>query len=360
VIAAAVIGVAAAGALRGGGGGVAGSGDRAPALVGAPLAPGVLELPSRARVLVGEGAAAALVRDDAEGAVLRVDRGALLANVAKRAPGRPFVVVARDVRVEVVGTMFAVEVRADGEVGVRGYEGVVRVVGGGVDARVGAGEVWPSEDRAPAVDEAAKARVAFVEVAEATAAPPPEPVASAPPPRPPAPPPPARPPPQPAAAPQPPPPAPPPPPPPYIAARRLEETGSLAQALAAYRAIESGPEAEDALYAVGRLQSGVLGEPAAALATFRAYRARYPEGRYARAVDVHLLDAALARGDVAAVEREAGAFLAAHAADPLAPRFLPARAAARIQRGDCTGALADLDRLPRGPATDRLRARCAR
>lgn len=378
VLAAAACAVAIAGRLHA-------VGERA-APAGARLSAGVLELDSRARVLVADGASVWLVRDDGAGTVIRVERGTIVANVAPRAAGRPFVVEARDVRVEVVGTRFAVAVAADGVVGVRGDEGVVRVRRGTSEVRVGAGDAWPTDAAAPPIDEAARARVAFTvipaAVPAATAAQPASPpIATAPasnlpaassapePPRRPAGPPsspsqaePSAPTPQQAApsATTPQPPAPPPTLSPYALARRHEDAGELREALAGYRAIRSGPEAEDALYAAGRLLRGTLAQPAAAHLAFLDYRRRYPDGRYARAVDVHVLDHALAASDHDAVVREADRFLAAHADDPFAPRFRQARAEVRIARGDCAGAVADLDAVPPSPAVTRLRARCER
>src|SRR5687767_7181263 len=138
---------------------------------GAPLGAGVLELPSDARIVIQPGAVASLVRDDVEGTVLRVDQGTTLAAVVKRVPGQPFVVLAREVRVEVVGTTFAVAVRPDGSVGVRGYEGRVRVRGRGVDVEVGAGETWPTQAGAPVLDDAALAQVAMTPPAAASTSP---------------------------------------------------------------------------------------------------------------------------------------------------------------------------------------------
>nr|MBA3394794.1 FecR domain-containing protein [Deltaproteobacteria bacterium] len=323
---------------------------------GAPLGAGVIELPSRARVLVRAGAAVSLVRDDAAGTVLRVTRGTLLANVAKRAPGRPFVVLAGDVTVEVVGTMFTVDVADDGNVAVRGYEGVVRVVTPAGETRVSAGESWPTITAAPLLDAGALAEVAFAPPSPPAVTPPPSVVAapassptssptSTPTPSQPEPGRDAKATPRPHAS-------------PYAVAKRLEEAGDLDRALAAYQAISAGPEAEDALYAVGRLQYGVLHDPAAARATFTRYRAQHPRGRYARAVDLHLLELALARRDYETVESEATRFLVAHPGDALSARFRLARASARVQRGDCAGAIADLDQLPTTPASTRLRAGC--
>jgi hypothetical protein len=296
-------------------------------MAGARLSPGVLELGARARVLVADGADVWLLRDDASGTAIRLGRGTIVVNVRPRPAAQPFVIEARDVRVEVVGTRFAVGVAADGTVGVRGDEGAVQVVHPGGRTRVGAGEVWPSESAAPLIDDAARAQVAFAQLAVAPVAPvpPSEPVPVqvskvSPPRRSP------RPAPRveviepPAAAPE---------PTPYVLARQLEDAGDLSRALAAYRAIRSGPEAEDALYATGRLLLGPIGHPDAAHQTFVAYRRRYPDGRYARAVDLHIFDHALTRDHALAI-READRFLADHSDDPLAPRFREARA--RLQQ----------------------------
>jgi hypothetical protein len=318
---------------------------------GVPLVAGVLELPSRSRVLVADDAAVSLVRDNASGTTLRVDRGTLVANVAPRAPGVLFVVLAGDVRVEVVGTLFAVEVGADGHVGVRGVEGVVRVVSRTSETRVGPGDTWPAPELAPVVDEQVRRRVAFAAQTsspKATKPPASERTPStrgehtpstkatkrttserasltA-----------------------------------YARARQLEYAGKRDEALAAYRAIDTGAEAEDALYATARLLGGTSGRADEAHAALLRYRERYPDGRYARAVDAHIVDQALARGDLDTVVAEANRFLAAHPIDPLASRFLQSRAAVYVRRGECAAALRDLDRLPQAPELDRLRAACAK
>jgi hypothetical protein len=71
-------------------------------------------------------------------------------------------------------------------------------------------------------------------------------------------------------------------------------------------------------------------------------------------------DRAIARRDYDTVISKANRFLAAHATDAFAPRFFYARSAVRIERGDCAGALADLDRVPRTAEVDQLRSACSR
>src|SRR5262249_25825078 len=87
----------------------------------------ILELSVGARLLVGTGRDVTLARADADETAVRLRSGQLLAQVAKQPPGRAFVVLAGDVRVEVVGTRYAVAVSGDA-VSVRVFEGAVRVV----------------------------------------------------------------------------------------------------------------------------------------------------------------------------------------------------------------------------------------
>jgi ferric-dicitrate binding protein FerR (iron transport regulator) len=82
---------------------------------------------------------------------LRLEAGSLDLHVAKQAPGRRFVVRTADAEVEVRGTQFRVSVTApDASCGagtttrVSVSEGVVVVRHAGSEARVGAGEQWPS------------------------------------------------------------------------------------------------------------------------------------------------------------------------------------------------------------------------
>lgn len=85
------------------------------------------------RAPLADGSAVTLNTDTAiraafDGQIRRVEllRGEALFDVAKD-PGRPFVVVAGDVRVRAVGTSFTVRTHADGQVGVVVREGVVEV-----------------------------------------------------------------------------------------------------------------------------------------------------------------------------------------------------------------------------------------
>lgn len=293
----------------------------------APLSPGLLTLPSGARVVVRAGAEVALVRDDTAATELRLGTGTLLAHVEKRAPGRPFVVAAGPARVEVVGTIFVVE-RSNTGVTVSALEGTVRVVpAAGAPALVHAGEVWPASATLakPSAEEAAQLQIGR-RVTPATA--PMAPVDSD-------------------AG--------------FAAARAREEAFDYVAALVAYRAVADGTsaEAEDALYAFGRLQLERQHDAAAAAATWAEYRRRFPAGRYARAVDLQQLEAAIAAQDWPRVRAEADAFLAAHADDARAARFRLGRAAALAQAGKCTEALEDLRASGAGGRlAARVRDRC--
>jgi hypothetical protein len=86
-------------------------------------------------VIVGYGEAA--------GAQLVLERGEVRCAVPERPGRKPFVVVAGDVRVEVVGTLFAVE-RVDDSARIVVEHGVVSVTENGVLYTVRAGERWPA------------------------------------------------------------------------------------------------------------------------------------------------------------------------------------------------------------------------
>ena len=143
--AAAAVALVAALALRGG--------DDAEE-VGRPPAPG--RSPSRvatadapSAVSVGDVSleiaphSALLVDDDRDRGLLFVlERGEVTFRVAPVGDRPPVVVQAGDVRVEVVGTAFAVSRQGD-SARVVVYEGVVSLVRGGARARLAAGSVWP-------------------------------------------------------------------------------------------------------------------------------------------------------------------------------------------------------------------------
>lgn len=77
-----------------------------------------------------------------ESQLLVLDRGEVTCEVAHRAVGKPFLVQAGEVRVEVVGTRF--HVARDGEAArVTVQEGVVKVSSRGRTERVVAGQSWP-------------------------------------------------------------------------------------------------------------------------------------------------------------------------------------------------------------------------
>jgi outer membrane protein assembly factor BamD (BamD/ComL family)/protein-disulfide isomerase-like protein with CxxC motif len=124
----------------------------------APVAAGA-ELPSGTRVATEPGARAhvrffdasgLLVREgtevalsqEAHGAVVALSRGGVVASVAKQPQGKSFAVLARDVRIEVVGTLFSVE--SSDAVTVRVAEGIVLVDRAGARARLTAGQCWSS------------------------------------------------------------------------------------------------------------------------------------------------------------------------------------------------------------------------
>ena len=102
------------------------------------------------RVTIGEAdltlaARSAMTVSEAHdgGVVVSLERGEVRCAVAPRGERPPFVVLAADVRVEVVGTHFAVQREGDA-VGVTVEEGIVRVTRAGVATLVKKGETWPA------------------------------------------------------------------------------------------------------------------------------------------------------------------------------------------------------------------------
>lgn len=131
--------------------GVGAEGDWTPAGVGEQLALGTglrTGKGSRAHVrvfddsglLLGEGTEVRFVSVGSASEV-QLQRGSLVATVAKPAPGRQISVIASKVRMDVLGSLFAVE-SAEG-ISVRVGEGQVRIG----DQQVNAGECWTSATR---------------------------------------------------------------------------------------------------------------------------------------------------------------------------------------------------------------------
>jgi len=303
-----------------------------------------LVLSSGAKVLVLPGSDVRVERDDERETSIRLGRGRVVAHVKKRA-GRPFVVHSDDVRVEVTGTTFAVEARDASIVRVGVLAGRVKVARANESWEIAPGQSWPT-DGTPLVMTSEELDWAHAEESAVSDSPtgdlsapteersPPEATSagkravgaqeSS----------------------------------PFAAAKQRESRGDLHGALSAYEGIatSSDKNAEDARFAVGRLRAK-LGDTTGALEAFRQYRERYPEGGYARAVDVHVLDLLLAQGNDEAVLGEANRFLDAHSNDSGAWRFHMARASIRIKKGDCPSALTDLSSVPEREAKP-LRDRC--
>jgi transmembrane sensor len=95
-----------------------------------------------ARITAGPHAALTVTDSGDAGVQVLIERGAIEFAVAPRGERPPFVVLAADVRVEVVGTVFTVARDGD-DVTVAVAKGVVRVTRGGEEARVAAGQAWP-------------------------------------------------------------------------------------------------------------------------------------------------------------------------------------------------------------------------
>ena len=89
----------------------------------------------------------------------RLERGAAGFDVAPRRGLAPFVVMAAEVRVEVIGTVFRV-VRVGSTAQVETRAGTVRVSARGQDTLVRAGERWPSAPSSAAAESASSAAIA--------------------------------------------------------------------------------------------------------------------------------------------------------------------------------------------------------
>jgi hypothetical protein len=182
---------------------------------------------------------------DAAAVRCRIEAGAGLFQVASRPHDQPFAVLAGDVRVEVVGTVFRVA-RAAEQVSVETFEGVVRVSAAGLNTLVARGERWPSAlAPPPAVSEQQpppKAAGAQADFDEAVGC----------------------------------------------------ENSDPAHALRLYADLSagSGPWATNALFALGRLQLE-RGARTEARRTLQLYLQRYPDG--ANAVDARALLQGLTR-----------------------------------------------------------------
>jgi TolA-binding protein len=283
----------------------------APPASSAPtLGAGAIQLGARARLVVRPGTQVALVRDEPAHTTLRLDSGQILVHVDKNKEARVFDVIAGATRVEVVGTTFAV--RREGAVAsVRVLEGVVRVEQHDRVDELRAGTMWPEGAPPIAVSPDDESSLRGAPAPHASSAPPvtPTPPASSA-----------------AALPKPRALARPPGEDAYRRAKDRERAGDAAGALAAYEALSSGTGdvAEASLFAAGRIRAS-SGAHAEALSAFQRYRARFPNGRFARDVDVYVLDIHMAQRAYDAARAECDRFLAAFPGDPRAPRFAAAR-----------------------------------
>ena len=209
-----------------------------------------------ARITAGPHAALTATETADGGVQVFIERGAIDFAVAARGDRPPLVVLAADVRVEVVGTVFTVARDGD-RVSVSVAEGVVRVSRPGEEAaRVAAGQSWPAiAEPAPPPAEPADPEMTFEPESAAPAHPrrrkDPPPAA------------------EPAAP---------------TARERYEaaaaaEPGRPEEALAIYRALaaEGGAWADNALFAQASLELK-LGRRQAARRSLAAYLERYPRG----------------------------------------------------------------------------------
>lgn len=206
---------------------------------------------------VGPESAVVASGDDERGRLVVLEKGTVDCEVAERKGRPPFVVLAGDVRVRVVGTRFVVE-RAPEGVRVRVNHGTVEVLRGGVGTLLHDGERWSEPRPAEVVTPSAPPPSAAPEVPTAK----PEPSAK-----------PARPTVAPSA-----------PHDPASDQKAFERAASLEvrdpeAALATYRRLggASGPWAAPALFAAGRLAAD-RGRSAEARALLGDYLRRFPGG----------------------------------------------------------------------------------
>lgn len=145
----------------------------------------------------------------------------------------------------------------------------------------------------------------------------------------------------------------------YLRARELERHEDIEEALDAYARIvkKGGADAEDALFAIIRL-AAQRRQPNEALTRAAEYRSRYGGGRYARDVDVMVLNAHLTLGDGAAAAKDSDQFLSKFPSDPRAWRFHLARAERALEAHDCAAVKAELETVPDGELKRKLSAAC--
>lgn len=209
-----------------------------------------------ARITAGPHAALTVNEAGAGGVQVFIERGSIEFAVAPRGDRPPFVVLAADVRVEVVGTEFTVARDGD-DVSVSVAKGVVRVIrAGDAVAHVAAGQSWPPS-AASQPPPASEPELTF-EPEPATAArarrkkdaPPPDEQPNT------------------AATPR-----------ERYEAAAAAESSRPEEALAAYRALaaDRGAWADNALFAQASLELK-LGRRAAARRSLTGYLARYPRG----------------------------------------------------------------------------------
>ena len=112
---------------------------------GEPLA---IVLPSL-KVKLAAGSGATFHGRAAGGLDIGLLRGEIALDVARRAPGQPLVVTARDYRIRVVGTVFTVRAPATGgPIEVLVSEGLVHVRGQTTDLHLRPGDRWSSGTQA--------------------------------------------------------------------------------------------------------------------------------------------------------------------------------------------------------------------
>jgi tetratricopeptide (TPR) repeat protein len=321
-----------------------------------PIAPGARRLTLEGGVEAVLGRSSVMRLEDG---APRIERGEVRFSVPHRQPGHPFVVRAEGYRVVVVGTRFGINV--DGE----SHEKSDDKNAGAVDVDVDEGivEVW---------DAATQRRLARLTPGESWQSPelvddaPAGPAAVAPPPVPSAPAPVIATPPQssrslrhagkhpaartlvlaspgetatateratsPGEAPS----------AESTAARAALASGDAPRALQIYRALAqgTGPSAENASYEIGKVLNEKLGQPANAVASWRRYRAAYPDGILRAEADVSIIETLARTGDTDEALSEANDFLRRRPDSERRAEIARLAGDLYRARGDCRHALA--------------------
>lgn len=134
----------------------------------------------------------------------------------------------------------------------------------------------------------------------------------------------------------------------YDAAMLLAKSDPAAALKELLALSEQRDRAELALYEAGRLQATKLRRTADAIATFRSYQQRYPNGALRAEVDVSLTEALLAAGRTDEALAQLDAFSQTSAAAERGDEVPFLRASILLAKGDCVSALPVFEQLSSG------------